>query len=112
MITLRQSSFSRLAKFKLTLKVIFFLLVFFHSTVWGDLAERLAWEKVVPENRKDLFAIQQKLKILLAKVESAVVSIESEDGAGSGVVVSEDGLVLTAAHVIGSTGKKMKVILN
>ena len=112
MITLRQSSFSSLAKFKLTLKVIFFLLVFFHYTVWGDLAERLAWEKIVPENRKDLFAIQQKLKILLAKVESAVVSIESEDGAGSGVVVSEDGLVLTAAHVIGSTGKKMKVILN
>ena len=31
------------------------------------------------------------------------------DGAGSGVVVSSDGLILTAAHVIGKTGKKMKV---
>ena len=40
-----------------------------------------------------------------------MVSIESSDGAGSGVIVSEDGLVLTAAHVIGKRGEKMMVTL-
>ena len=49
--------------------------------------------------------------MLLPEAKKSLVAIEAGDGAGSGVIISEDGLVLTAAHVIGKTGKKMHVRL-
>ena len=70
-----------------------------------------AWEKPFPENVDDLTEIQDRLQSLLPSTMECLVAIEAGDGAGSGVIVSEDGLVLTAAHVIGSTGKKMNVKL-
>lgn len=60
-----------------------------------------------PENRKDLEAIQNAVSSALPKARAATVAIEIKDGWGSGVIVSESGLVLTAAHV--STGVKQKV---
>ena len=59
----------------------------------------------------DLLSVESKIRSILPIIKSAVVSIESSDGAGSGVIVSEDGLVLTAAHVIGKRGEKMMVTL-
>lgn len=59
----------------------------------------------------DLLSVESKIRSILPVIKSAVVSIESSDGAGSGVIVSEDGLVLTAAHVIGKRGEKMMVTL-
>ena len=52
------------------------------------------------------------IQALLAKVKPSVVTVETSSstgagtfgGAGSGIVVSPDGLVLTNAHVIGSVG--------
>ena len=65
-----------------------------------------AWELPVPSNPKELLEIQDRRQSLLPKVQGALVSIEANDGAGSGIIVSEDGLVLTAAHVIGKSNKK------
>lgn len=90
----------------------FFLILFsiiISLGVDADVVETEAWKKKFPENKKDLFAIQQKLQELLPKAKKGLVAIEANDGAGSGVIISPQGLILTAAHVIGKTGKKMKV---
>ncbi len=49
---------------------------------------------------ESLPTVQQKIFEQLARVGPTVVSIEAGGGSGSGVIVSADGLVLTAAHVI------------
>ena len=73
--------------------------------------EPKAWEKKVPENKADLLAIQAKLQAALPKAKTAVVALESGGGAGSGIIVSEDGLVLTAAHVSGKPGREVRIVL-
>jgi serine protease Do len=68
-------------------------------------------DKPAPENRKDLEVIQSALLAALPKARAATVGIELEEGFGTGVIVSADGLVLTAAHVSGAVKKKITVIL-
>ncbi|MEO1856464.1 MAG: trypsin-like peptidase domain-containing protein [Rubritalea sp.] len=75
-------------------------------------AERLhVNDKKVPESREDLVAIQTSLQKHLAVARQATVCIQVGQGSGSGVIVSEGGLVLTAAHVISGVGKSMKVVM-
>ena len=77
----------------------------------GDKEERLyVNDKKAPENLKDLLKIQQELQAVLPMAREATVGIDLGGGAGSGVVVSEDGLVLTAAHVSGGVDKELTVI--
>lgn len=68
-------------------------------------------DKKAPESREDLEAIQKALSKVLPKVREATVCIDIGDGSGSGVIVSADGLVLTAAHVSTGVGKDVTVIL-
>lgn len=68
-------------------------------------------DKKVPEGRKDLEAIQKSLQSNLPKTRAATVCIEFKDGSGSGVIVSQDGLVLTAAHVATGVKKKVSVVM-
>ena len=68
-------------------------------------------DKKAPETRKDLEAIQSALIAALPKTRAATVCIEIDEGSGTGVIVSEDGLVLTAAHVALAVNKKVTVIL-
>lgn len=88
-----------------------FALAFLFSALHADIVSKKSWLKKAPEDINDLISIQERLRTLLPKTKAALVSIEASDGAGSGIIVSEDGLVLTAAHVIGSSGKKMYVRL-
>ncbi len=75
-------------------------------------AERLSInDKPAPETRKDLEAIQSALIAALPKTRSATVGIELEEGFGTGVIVSADGLILTAAHVSAGVNKKITVVL-
>ena len=64
-----------------------------------------------PESRKDLQAIQAALVKVLPHARAATVCIEVGEGSGSGLIVSADGLILTAAHVSGGVRKKVTVIL-
>ena len=69
------------------------------------------WEKNIPESKNDLLSIQNKLQSTLNKAKGAVVAIQSGGGTGSGVLVSKDGLVLTAGHISGRAGQSVKVVL-
>lgn len=53
-----------------------------------------------PEDLDELKALQNRVKKVVDKCTPCTVAILIGFGAGSGVIVSEDGLVLTAAHVI------------
>ena len=68
-------------------------------------------DKKAPETRKDLEAIQSALIKALPKTRAATVCIEIDEGSGTGVIVSPDGLVLSAAHVSTGVGKKVTLIL-
>lgn len=68
-------------------------------------------DKQAPETRKDLESIQSALIAALPKVRAATVGIELEEGFGTGVLVSADGLILTAAHVSAGVNKKITVVL-
>ncbi len=59
----------------------------------------------------DLLAVQRQVQSVLEQARKAVVALESGGGTASGVIVSPDGLVLTAAHVTNIPGKKVKVTL-
>jgi serine protease Do len=68
-------------------------------------------EKVVPETVDDLRLIQQQVKSVLAKVLPCTVGIRIGAGQGSGVIISEDGYVLTAGHVAGQPDRSATIIL-
>lgn len=55
--------------------------------------------------------IQQEVQQLLPRVRQAVVAIQAGNGTASGVIISADGLVLTAAHVPDKPGRDLKVVL-
>ncbi len=58
-----------------------------------------------------LLSVQNQVQKLLPRTRAALVAIQSGGGTASGVIISPDGLILTAAHVPGAPGKEMKVIL-
>jgi len=73
---------------------------------------RLAFnDKKAPTDESDLRMISDALKRALPQAQKATVCLELQQGSGSGVIVSADGLILTAAHVSGGVGRNMTVIL-
>lgn len=59
-----------------------------------------------------LLGIQKDVQKMLPQTRAALVAIQSGDGTASGVIISPDGLILTAAHVPGAPGKEMRVVLD
>ena len=69
----------------------------------ADAKPDVKWETArtsQPEDVDELKALQSRVKTVVDKCTPGTVGITIGFGAGSGVIVSEDGLVLTAAHVI------------
>jgi serine protease Do len=67
--------------------------------------------KPVPENVRDLRALQARVRAVVEKVSPAVVGLRV-GGQGSGVIISEDGYVLTAGHVASAPGRDVTLILS
>lgn len=76
-------------------------------------AQRERWPAALtqpaPNNLTDLRAMERHVKALVARVSPAVVALEVSGGTGSGVVISRDGLVLTAGHVSGRSGREARL---
>ena len=68
--------------------------------------------KPAPETIEDLKAIQDHTKKVLEKVMPCTVGVQVGGASGSGVIVSKDGLILTAGHVSGKPGQKCTIILH
>lgn len=68
-------------------------------------------EKKAPETQEDLMLIQKTLLEVMPKAKAATVSIDLGNGFGSGVIVSKEGLIMSAAHVTGGVGKKVTIIM-
>lgn len=54
-----------------------------------------------PRDATELRKVQSHVQELTKKIIGATVGVQIEKAQGSGVIISEDGYVLTAAHVIG-----------
>lgn len=70
-----------------------------------------ALDKRIPETVEDLRIIQERVKKAAAKVMPCTVAIRIGSSAGSGVIVSKDGYVLTAGHVSDEPDRNVTVIL-
>jgi serine protease Do len=69
------------------------------------------FSKAAPETLADLQAIEDRVRKVTAKVMSATVAVQIGQAQGSGVIVSEDGLILSAGHVVGKPGRSVEIIL-
>jgi serine protease Do len=59
---------------------------------------------------KDLAALEKRIQDLVVKVLPATVAVRTRGGQGSGVIISRDGYILTAGHVIGDANQRVTVI--
>ena len=85
------------------------------SPSWGsaEVARHYFNDLPAPETVEDLVNIENALKSNLPQTRAATVCLElgEEKGSGSGVIVSPDGLVLTAAHVSGGVNRTIEAVM-
>ena len=75
-------------------------------------ADRLYFNDLpTPRSLDDLRAIQEAMQSNLSRARRATVCLQIGEGSGSGVIVSPEGLVLTAAHVTGGVGEEVTVVM-
>src|SRR5947207_1096419 len=81
-----------------------------NSSVPPALSAALA--KKNPSSVADLKAIEQQVRKVVGQVVPATVGVRIGASMGSGVIISEDGYVLTAGHVSGKAGQEAVFILH
>jgi S1-C subfamily serine protease len=65
-----------------------------------------------PRTLADLKALQDQQSKVAAKIHQVTVNLQHGSTQGSGVLINEDGYILTAAHVAGKPKQKMWVVLH
>lgn len=65
-----------------------------------------------PRNASDLRQMQQRIRALTPKLLGITVAVRAGVEYGSGVIVSPEGYVLTAAHVVGQPGRVVDIIMS
>lgn len=71
-----------------------------------------ATKPALPASLDDLKAVQKQVRAVTDRVIPVTVCLQVGGASGSGVIVSEDGLILTAGHVIaGKPGRPLTVIM-
>ncbi|HZZ82376.1 MAG TPA: trypsin-like peptidase domain-containing protein [Gemmataceae bacterium] len=68
-------------------------------------------KNATPANVDDLKQMEEHVQQVLKKVIPAVVGIRVGPGQGSGVIINEDGYILTAGHVSGKPGQTAVVVM-
>ncbi len=68
------------------------------------------WDDTLPQSLKELQRFEQVTTKLAPLYRKATVGIQVDNGQGSGVVVSPQGHVLTAAHVVGELGNRVTIV--
>lgn len=71
-----------------------------------------AFAKEIPESIEDLRAIESHLTQLLPRLQLATVAVRIREARGSGVLVTSQGLIMTAGHVSGRPGREVEVTLS
>ncbi|MDB4680058.1 MAG: S1C family serine protease [Planctomycetaceae bacterium] len=66
-------------------------------------------DKELPESIEDLRALEEQVQKHRESMMNATVAVVIGNSQGSGVVISKDGYILTAAHVIGRRGQAANV---
>lgn len=61
-----------------------------------------------PRSLDDVKAIERAVKAIVPRVSPAVVAVQVHGSTGSGVVITKDGIVLTAAHVCDEPGREVR----
>lgn len=86
----------------------------YRAVCWGLAAWCGALGALRAEGVPDLKGREEKVRAMVPRVMPCVVAVISADedkpGSGSGVIVSKDGLILTAAHVTQATGNRLTII--
>lgn len=65
-----------------------------------------------PKSLADLKALQDQQSKVAAKINQVTVNLQHGSTQGSGVLINDDGYILTAAHVAGKPKQKMWVVLH
>ncbi|MBB6430806.1 serine protease Do [Algisphaera agarilytica] len=68
------------------------------------------FDKPAPESLEDLREIEARVEAVAELAAPATVSLDmGRGGSGSGVIIGDEGYILTAAHVIGEAGQIIQV---
>ena len=73
--------------------------------------ERIA-RGLEPKTKQDLIALQRQQAEVAKKLPTVTVNLQHGNTQGSGVIISGDGYILTAAHVAGKPNQKINIILH
>ena len=68
------------------------------------------FKKPLPESVADLKLIEDYTTKLLPKLKACTVNLRVGPAQGSGVIVSPEGLILSAAHVVSRPGRRISVV--